>query len=434
MAPDHCFEPPEPQYSGHFPRGDPGVADPSSTPNFVSDRTRGGHLHPVVWLGSLGLALALFGLSGCGSDSKPVGSSTGQSASGAASSATGQSASGSTSGAGSGTSTASGVLPSSRLVAIGAGLMGPLGLRATVYAQGPPTTATFAFDPHGRLWLTAAGLETHTQDGVYVITKAGAPAQKVVSELNDPLGLDWYAGKLYVSSTERVDAYWNFNGSRFTQHRRILNGPLPEGENNMLVTAPDGRFVMGVSATCDHCAPKSKWDGAIVTFRPDGSDLRLYASHIRAPVGLAYFPGTSDLFVSMNQQDNLGALTPGDWLANVKEGQDWRFPECYGQGGAACVGAPKPVAELDRHAAVGGVAITTGQFGPGVGTSALVAEWQSAKVLRVALTKTGSRYDGAVSPFLTGMRNPLALAIAPDRSLLAGDWATGTIYRIAATT
>ena len=33
--------------------------------------------------------------------------------------------------------------------------------------EGPASLATFAFDPQGRLWLTAAGLETHTRDGVY---------------------------------------------------------------------------------------------------------------------------------------------------------------------------------------------------------------------------------------------------------------------------
>jgi glucose/arabinose dehydrogenase len=318
----------------------------------------------------------------------------------------------------------------SELIAVGAGLMGPPGLKATVYAQGPPTVAVFAFDPDGRLWLTTAGLETHTEDGVYVIPKAGDRAQKIVSGLKDPLGLDWYAGKLYVASVGRVDAYWGFNGTRFTDHSQILKGPMAEGENNLLVMAPDGRFVMGVSATCDHCAPTSKWDGSIVSFRPDGSDLRLYAGRIRAPVGLAYFPGSDNLFVSMNQQDNLGAATPGDWLAVVREGQDWRFPDCHGQGGPACVGSPKPVAVLDPHAAVGSIAFATGQFGANIGTSALVAEWNKAKIQRVALTKTGSTYKGTVRPFLTGLRNPLALTLAPDRSLLVGDWATGTIYRI----
>jgi glucose/arabinose dehydrogenase len=290
--------------------------------------------------------------------------------------------------------------------------------------------AAFAFDSQGRLWLTAAGLETHAEDGVYLIAKPAGSARKVVSGLDDPLGIDWYRGKLYVASVGRVAAYWGFDGSRFTEHQTILKGPLARGENNLLVTGPDGRFLMGVSATCDHCVPTSAWDGAIVSFHPDGSDLRLYAGHIRAPVGLAYFPGTSDLFVTMNQQDNLGAETPGDWLALVHEGQNWRFPECHGQGGPACAGVPEPIAVLDKHAAVGGLAFATGQLGPSVGTAALVAEWNTAKVQRVALTRTGTVYRGEVAPFLTGIEHPLALAFAPDRALLVGDWATGRIYRI----
>ncbi len=317
------------------------------------------------------------------------------------------------------------------LVAVGAGLKGPPGVKATIYAKGPPTVAAFAFDPDGRLWLTAAGLEAHTRDGVYLVAEAGAPARRVIAGLDDPLGLDWYGGRLYVASVGRVDAYWGFDGKHFTEHRRVLNGPLADGENNLLVMAPDGHFLMGVTATCDHCDPTSKWDGAIVSFRPNGSDLRIYASRIRAPFGLAYFPGSSDLFVTMNQQDNLGALTPGDTLGIVREGQEWGFPDCYGQGGPACVGVPEPLAVLDKHAAIGGVVIATGQLGPSVGTSAIVAEWNVAKVQRVALTKTGSSYRGTVTPFLTGIRNPLALAFAPDRSLLVGDWATGTIYRVA---
>ncbi len=316
------------------------------------------------------------------------------------------------------------------LVAIGAGLKGPAGLRATVYAQGPPTTAAFAFDPQGRLWLTAAGLEAHTHDGVYVIPTPGARATEVVSGLDDPLGLAWYRGRLYVASVGHVDAYGGFNGERFTEHTTILTGPVASGENNLLVMAPSGRFVMGITATCDHCTPASRFSGSIVSFRPDGSDLRLYASRIRAPFGLAFFPGTSDLLVTINQRDDLGARTPGDWLAVVREGQDWRFPGCYGQGGAACAGVPQPTAVLDPHAAVGGVAIVTGQLGASTGTAAIVAEWNVAKVQRVALERAGSGYTGSVEPFLTGIKNPLAVALSPQHSLLVGDWATGTIYRI----
>ena len=314
---------------------------------------------------------------------------------------------------------------------IGAGLRGPAGLRASVYAHGPLNTAAFAFDASGRLWLTAAGLEAHAHDGVYMIAKPGAPAMKVVSGLDDPLGLAWYRGELYVASVGRVDEYGGFDGRRFTQHARILDGPVPGGENNLLLMNGEGRFVMGITATCDHCKPASEFAGSIVTFAPDGGDLRIYARRIRAPFGLAYFPGTSELLVTMNQQDNLGLRTPGDWLALVREGQNWRFPECYGQGGEACVGVPAPTAVLDKHAAVGGVAVVTGQLGASVGTAAIVPEWNVAKVQRVALTRTGSGFEGAVTPFLTGLHNPLAIALTPDRqSLLVGDWDTGTIYRL----
>jgi hypothetical protein len=50
----------------------------------------------------------------------------------------------------------------------------------------------------------------------------------------------------------------------------------------------------------------------------------------------------------------------------------------------------------------------------------------------VALTRTGSTYNGSTKPLLEGVKNPLALALASDGSLLVGDWSNGTIYRVQA--
>jgi glucose/arabinose dehydrogenase len=318
------------------------------------------------------------------------------------------------------------------LVSIGAGLQGPAGLSASVYARGLPTVATFTFDSSGRLWAAAAGLDDHPHDGVYLIARPGARPVRVLAGLNDPLGLVWYRGRLYVSSVGRVTAYSGFTGSRFADRTTVLRGPVAGGENNDLVIAPDGRLVMGITAPCDHCRPKAKYAGSIVSFRPDGHDLRVYAARIRAPIGLAYFPGTSDLFATINQRGDLGARTPGDWLAVVAPGTNWRFPECYGQAGAVCAGVPRPLAVLDPHAAVGSVVILTGQLGPAVGTAALVSEWNTAKVVRVGLIRRGTGFTGTTSVWLKGLRNPLALVSGPAGSVLVGDWATGIIYRISA--
>ena len=63
---------------------------------------------------------------------------------------------------------------------------------------------------------------------------------------------------------------------------------------------------------------------------------------------------------------------------------------------------------LDKHAAVGPVAIAAGGASSPFGTAAYVSEWQTGKVVRVALTPTSvaGGYRGLASTFLTGVRNP----------------------------
>ena len=114
-------------------------------------------------------------------------------------------------------------------------------------------------------------------------------------------------------------------------------------------------------------------------------------------------------------------------------GEDWGFPDCYGQGGYVCEGAPSPVAELDQHAAVSDVAIVTGQLGARVGTAAIVAEWAKGVVLMVPLSSDGSRATSAPKTLLTGVQNPVAVLAGPDGALLVADWATGTVYRVSPT-
>lgn len=192
-----------------------------------------------------------------------------------------------------------------------------------------------------------------------------------------------------------MDAFSRLTGDAFATRATVLILPAGVSEANGLVMSSVGRLVLGISAPCDACTPTSADAAAVVSFLPDGSDLRVEASGIRAPVGLAYYPGTDDLFVTMNQRDDLGDATPGDWLAVVRSGQAWGFPAWS------------------------------------MGSSALVAEWATATVLRVSLTHDGATYAGVAQPFLTGLSKPVPVVTAPDGAVFVGDWATGTIYRIA---
>ena len=321
--------------------------------------------------------------------------------------------------------------PTATLTDIGAGLQGPAGLAATTYATGLGHVSAFSFDAGGRLWAATAGYDDDGTDAVYLVASAGAAPTRVIADLHTPLGLalGWRHAVRRVRGSGR-----GLLGVRWHGVREPPHGPGAARTASARSTAsssrPDGRFVLGVSAPCDACTPTSPYAAAVVSFLPDGSDLRVEASGIRAPVGLAYIPGTADLLVTMNQRDDLGTSTPGDWLSLVRSGQAWGFPACYGQGGSACDGVPQPIATLDAHAAVSGVAIVK-DFGSSPGSSAIVAEWAKGVVLRVALTAQGDSYRGTVEPFLTGLTNPVPVATAPDGALLVGDWGTGTVYRVA---
>ena len=51
-----------------------------------------------------------------------------------------------------------------------------------------------------------------------------------------------------------------------------------------------------------------------------------YASGIRNPVGIAFYPGTSDLFVAVNERDGLGDNLPPDYFTYVKPGGFYGYP------------------------------------------------------------------------------------------------------------
>lgn len=316
------------------------------------------------------------------------------------------------------------------LADIGAGLQGPAGLAATIVATGLPNIASLAIDEAGRIWAGTAAFDDAGTDAIYLIPGDGATPVRVVGGLHTVLGLVWVGDTLYVASKESITAWSGLAGSTFASHRTIVAFAAGVGEVNEIVLGPDGRLVVGISAPCNACVTTNPDSGAIVSFLPDGTDLRIVASGIRAPVGLAFRSDTGDLFVTMNQRDDLADATPGDWLAIVRSGQSWGFPDCYGQVAAACANVPKPVAVLDTHAAASGVAIVTGELGPTVGSAALVAEWARGVVLSVPLAETTAG-AGTATPFLTGFRQPVPVIRDGRGGILVGDWGAGTVVRIA---
>ena len=268
---------------------------------------------------------------------------------------------------------------------------GPAGLKATLYAtglrnvsalrvrrgrvgSGPTTSAAVRSQPRRRLRDPARGREAGQGDQRRRRARSGSL---------------WHAGQpLRHARSGGVDVFSDLVGHALRDAQAAVHRPA------RAATAGTTRIVA--------LPERPARDGHLVGLRPLRQPLALVGDdrllppgrerraglRVRhpAPFGLAYDRATGALLTSMNQRDDLGAKTPGDWLALVREGQNWRFPGCYGQGGSACRGVPKPLAVLDQHAAAGGVAIVSGTARRRRRPRApLVSEWERGGVLRVPL-------------------------------------------------
>ena len=123
----------------------------------------------------------------------------------------------------------------SALVPIGAGLHGPSGTKATIFATGLKHVSAFALDARGRLWATTSAASGHADDGVSLVPRAGARAVKVIKNISGPLGLVWHGGALYVTTLGRVERFTGLHGTQFAHRTTILTEPAGHGWDLSLI-------------------------------------------------------------------------------------------------------------------------------------------------------------------------------------------------------
>jgi mono/diheme cytochrome c family protein/glucose/arabinose dehydrogenase len=324
-----------------------------------------------------------------------------------------------------------------KLVSIGGGLKGPIGTRALVYATHLVNISDLTLDSRGGVWAAVSGdpgEKAATPDGVYRLEPGKLPEPILTgSQVDLPVGIAWAGNTLIVSNYGYIEAWSGFNGSTFAQHK-ILFAKLAAGTSGWSdngAVAPDGKIYLNVGAACDACNATGKLEADIISFEPNGSDLKIVATKVRGNAFTEFMPGTDTLFAAMNQQNDL-TPAPDDQLGIIKQGQNWGFPTCYGQGGKFCHGVATALAFLPQHNGTSAMALTDGQLGRSYGTSAFVSSFSYGAVDRVALKKTGSSYvSTGLYQFVTGLKLADGLLLDPrQHALLMGDRVTGTVYEV----
>ncbi|MBI4968714.1 MAG: PQQ-dependent sugar dehydrogenase [Rhodospirillales bacterium] len=343
----------------------------------------------------------------------------------------------------------------------------PAGFTVTLFAQGLRHARWLAVAPNGDVFLAEPGagritvLRDGDGDGVAEVRETFAEG------FERPHGLAFHNDALYVADTEavwRLD--WRPGRTRNAEKPKRITPPGALGEGyghwtRNLAFHPDGtRFFVAVGSQAN-IAEEEAPRATVMEFKIDGSGGRVFASGLRNAVGIAFRPGSADLYVVVNERDGLGDGLVPDYFTRLVEGGFYGWPYSY-------IGAnPQPnfanrrpdrvasalVPDLlfRSHSAPLGLAFNSSEsFPPEMKGDAFVAlhgSWNSSQpegymVVRVPMKdgKPLGHYEAFATGFLLGSQGgrpqvwgrPVGLAFDSQGGLLIADDAAQVIWRVSA--
>jgi glucose/arabinose dehydrogenase len=195
----------------------------------------------------------------------------------------------------------------------------------------------------------------------------------------------------------------------------------------------------------------------VLSFTPDGKDMRIVATGLRNCQGLTVQPATGHLWCVVNERDDIGDNTPFEYATRVVEGAfygwPWYFigahedPRHAGQRPDLKDKVTVPDVFMQAHSAPLQLVFYDREVFPaGYKGSAFVAmhgSWNRGhrtgyKVVRLLFDAAG-KPTGEYEDFMTGFvvsdtqvwGRPVGVAVAQDGSLFVTEDGNGTIWRVA---
>jgi glucose/arabinose dehydrogenase len=283
--------------------------------------------------------------------------------------------------------------------------------------------------------------------------------------LYSPFGMALVGTTLYVANADALVAFPYVEGAtRIAEPPRKI-ADLPAGRNHhwtkSLVAAPDGsKLYVGVGSN-SNVAEKGLDEevnrAAILEIDARTGASRVFAGGLRNPVGMDWNPESGQLWVAVNERDEIGSDLVPDYMTSVRPGGFYGWPwSYYGQTVDERVKPPRPdmVAKaikpdyaLGAHTASLGLTFSDGaRLGPILANGAFIGQhgsWNRKprsgyKVIFVPFE--GGRPAGKPIDILTGflsaeekaMGRPVGVAIARDGALLVADDVGNAIWRVSA--
>lgn len=347
----------------------------------------------------------------------------------------------------------------------------PAGFSVTKFAEGFKNPRWIYQGPNGDIFVcessTAAGsanritiFQDKDKDGTY------DHRNTFLSNLNKPFGMLILNDFFYVANTDALLRYPYKAGQDHISEtgNKILDLPAGGYNNHWtrnIVSSPDGKKILiavgSGSNNGENGMDKEVRRANILEINPDGSGESIYASGLRNPVGMQFYPGTSTLWTAVNERDELGDDLVPDYISSVKRGAFYGWPYAYwgpnedprmkGQRPDLVSKTVIPDISLGAHTASLGLAFYDQKVFPDhYRNGAFVAQhgsWNRSELSGykvVFVPFANGKPSGRPENFLIGFIDdpkksrvygrPVGVAVLKDGNLLVADDAANTVWRI----
>ncbi len=293
-------------------------------------------------------------------------------------------------------------------------------------------------------------------DGIYEMQTVFA------DNLNAPYGLALVDNALYVANQDTLVRFDYSDGQSQASGPPVKVIDLPSQINHhwtkALTASGDGRFLyvgIGSNSNITERGMIAEVDRAMVwEINPDTGAYRPYATGLRNPTALTFQPGTEQLWVAVNERDEIGPNLVPDYITAVQDGGFYGWPFSYWgqhvdervkpQDPQKVASAIAPDYALGSHVAALGISFSTPAMGAEFADGLFVGEhgsWNRPELVGykvVFVPFRNGRPAGEPIDFVSGFLGedgtargrPVGVTVDPRGALIIADDLSNTVWRV----
>ena len=206
----------------------------------------------------------------------------------------------------------------------------PAGFSIEEYATGFTRPRFMVEGPGGEVLVS----DTIPKGSVYALK--GGVKKVLLSGLDKPYGLALWKDYLYVGEPTSLKRYkYDSQALTATGAEEVVSWKgYDQGHvTRTIAFLPDtghgAKMYVAVGSSADLVTGDPVDRNAINVYNPDGTGHEVFASGLRNPVGLRFYPGTNHLWATVEERNELGDELVADYFTSVQRGGFYGWPYAY---------------------------------------------------------------------------------------------------------